>query len=725
MAKIKAYQQLEYSDCGITCLRIVARYYGQAIPLKTLRRLCDTGRMGTSLRELVDCSRKLGFRSEAVKLSADEVWRVPLPAVLFWKQHHYVVLYEADKSRGMMRIVDPSQGKVKLKKDIFYKHWMTSGNRGLAVVLEPTDEFYSLAYEREENWYEGLWQMLRTVVCNNRLVFSAILLLTCLAMIADVLTPMLFQRTVDEGIQNRDLPLVWMLVAGQFAVFFGNYMSNSITDLLLTRTGLKVSINMMNDYLSKLISLPIAFFDRKVNSDFIQKIDDQNRIKNFLLTTPDMVFFTVVNLVVFSAMLIYYSIYVFGVFLVGTMLSALWTQLHLRRRKAIDFASFSYASENKNNVYELVNGMSEIKINNAQHTRVAVWNKVQRNINKLSMKSALVNLSINGGNVFFARMKDICIIGLCATMVVRGNMTIGEMMTISYITGRLAVPFANIEGMFSKLQDASMSYERIEEIVDYKENGKATAVVDKDNLSLRFDNVSFKYPGAYSPFVIRHLTAVVEQGKTTAIVGASGCGKTTLLKLILGFYVPQDGIVMVGGINMAELDNEEWLRCCGVVMQNGYIFSGTVMENIALADPNPDEEKVREAARIACIDDFFEYLPMGYHTRLGNTGVELSGGQKQRLFIARAVYKNPKLLLLDEATSSLDANNESAIIDNLSRYNKGRTVVVAAHRLSTVRHADKIIYMERGTIMEEGSHEELLARHGAYYRLVKEQIQMT
>ncbi|HCD77602.1 MAG TPA: hypothetical protein DEQ27_04585 [Prevotella sp.] len=376
-------------------------------------------------------------------------------------------------------------------------------------------------------------------------------------------------------------------------------------------------------------------------------------------------------------------------------------------------------------MYELVNGMQEIKINNAQGTRVAEWRSVQSDINRLSLKSTLVSMSINSGNVLISRIKDIVITGVCATMVIRGHMTIGEMMTVSYITGRLAAPFDNITGLASTLQDASMSYERLDEVVNYVEKEDKANPMDFDNVSISFDNVSFKYPGAFSPYVINDMTTKIESGKTTAIVGASGCGKTTLIKLMLGFYVPQKGRLLIGGADIGSVDADSWLERCGVVMQNGYIFSGTVLENIALADKHPDVVRAREAARIACIDDFFSFLPMGYHTRLGNAGLELSGGQKQRLFIARAVYKNPQVLFLDEATSSLDANNESSIVRNLAGYNKGRTVVVAAHRLSTVRNADKIIYVEKGKIVEEGTHEELVALKGAYYRLVKEQLNVS
>lgn len=723
MRHIKAYQQLEHSDCGITCIRIVARYYGKKVPLKTLRELCDVGRMGISLRDIMECTRRLGFRSEAVKIRLADVKCMPLPAILYWEQRHYVVLYRISRGGRLFHIADPARGKVRLGRDDFMRHWQAHDGKGMAIVMDPTDAFFENTYPKEGGCGRGLWRMLKGAVARNKAVFCMVIMLAAFGMAADVVTPVLFQRTVDDGINGRDIGLVWMLVLGQFSMFVGNYVSGSVADLLLTKMGLRMGVRMMGEYLQKLIRLPVSFFDRKVSADLIQKLDDQNRLKNFLLNMPETMFFTTVNLVVFSALLVWYSGTVFLIFLAATLLSFGWTRLHLRRRKSIDYSLFSYSADNRNNVYELVNGMQEIKINNAQQTRVAVWNEVQEKINRLSMQSAYLDLSIGSGNLFFSRIKDIAMTGICATMVIKGSLTIGEMMTISYIAGRLSGAFSNIVGMPGTLQDASMSYERLDEVLNKpEETGAKRMCAGLGNEDLRFENVSFKYPGSYSPLVIKNFSAIVPHGKTTAVVGASGCGKTTLIKLMLGFYAPQSGCVSVGGVNLAQVDGDDWLRCCGVVMQNGYIFSGTILQNIAIADASPDMEKAREAAKVACIDDFFSSLPMGYHTKLGVAGLELSGGQKQRLFIARAVYKNPRVLFLDEATSSLDAGNESAIVENLARYNRGRTVVVAAHRLSTVRRADNIIFMRRGELVEQGTHDELVARRGAYYKLVKEQL---
>lgn len=726
MPKIKAYQQIEHSDCGITCIRIIARYYGRVVPLSFLRDMCDFGRMGMSLRDIVSCMKKLGFCTAAVRIGEAELKRMPLPAIIYWDQCHYVVLYKIKRDGELFYIADPARGKVRLSKEEFFHHWQMHNSYGLAVVADPTEDFYKLEYPQMDSSNVGLWKLVGMTMRDNHVQFAAIVVLMILAMIADVVSPMLFQQMIDEGIGGLNISLVWLLVLGQFAVFFGSYISSCMTDLLLNKMSLKMGIRMVNDYLLKLVSLPMSFFDSNVVSDLVQKIDDQNRLKTFLLEMPQSLLFAGANLIVFSFLVTYYSPLAFAIFVSCMALSFLWTQLHMSRRKTIDYSYFSYSSENRNNVYELINGMQDVKVNNARQMRVDIWSDVQKKINALSMRSAYLNMSVNGGNSFLARFRDIAITGFCATMVVRGSMSIGEMMTITYLVGRLDMPLNNLVSMLNHMQEATISYNRIMKIMDSKTEGDLEKIAPNlsDSVSLRFEDVSFKYPGSYSPFVINNLSVTIPAGKMTAVVGVSGCGKSTFIKLLLGFYRPQQGVVMVDGINLSTLDSEQWLACCGVVMQNGYIFSGTILENIALSDKHPNMERVREAARLACVDDFFKDLPMGYYTRLGNAGMELSGGQRQRLFIARAIYRNPSLLVLDEATSSLDANNESNIVRNLSAFNAGRTVVVAAHRLSTVRHADNIIFMDKGRVVEQGTHESLVALRGAYYQLVKEQLEM-
>lgn len=728
MHRINAYKQLEYSDCGITCIRIIAKYYGKDIPLRVLRSLSDSSRIGISLSDIVNCTKNIGLDTISVLVNTEEIYRMPLPAILHWEQNHYVVLYKIDKKRNKFYIADPAQGKISFLGSDFFNYWKGDNKNGIALLLSPTQSFYNNKYQDSPSRKLGLWHLLKSSLLKYRGSFLLVMLFITIVVIADVALPMVFRRTIDEGIENKDIGLVWMLILSQLGIFVGSYVANIITELILTKLGLKISIELINEYLVKLVRKPMSFFDRKINPDLIQKIDDQNRIKNFLVRMPDTIFFTFVNLVVFSGLLIYYNCIIFTIVVAGTFLSYLWVMIFSRKRKELDYSYFTCSSMNRNNVYELINGMAEIKINNAQNNRVSIWNSIQEKINKLSIQSALLEMTVNSGNTLISRLKDLSITGICATLVIQEQMTLGTMMTISYIVGQLARPISNIINSITTIQDASISYERLDEVINSEESFDKVTSLNSDiiekNITLKLNNVSFKYPGSFSPFVITDLSTSIPHNKVTAIVGASGSGKTTLIKLMLGFYVPQYGNIFVGNQDLSDINNDNWLKRCGVVMQAGYIFSGTVLDNIALSASTPDLAKAKKAAMIACIDSFIENLPMGYNTKIGINGIELSGGQKQRLYIARAIYKNPDLLFLDEATSSLDANNESTIIHNLVKYYKNKTVVISAHRLSTVKNADKIIYIENGRIIEEGTHHELLSLKGRYYTLVKNQLEL-
>lgn len=542
-----------------------------------------------------------------------------------------------------------------------------------------------------------------------------------IGMAADVAIPFLFQNTIDEGIIGKDIHLIWLLIVSQLLIFIGGYLTSGIVEFVLTRLGLTMGIEMLNEYLHRLVRMPMDFFARKVNSDFLQKIEDHNRLRAFFTGLPQSLIFTIINLLLFGGLLIWFSPLVFTVFIVFTFLGLIWVSMFLRYRREIDYSLATHSADNRNNLFELVRGVDEVKANNAHLVRVDVWTKVQQRINRLSMKSAMMTLYQNGGHTLLVRIRDISITGICATLVVQEQMTLGVMMTVSYIAGRLAGPFGTIITSVNNVQDACMSYNRIEEIHSAsmaKDEGRSIKSLE----SIVLDNVSFRYPGYGSPYVVKDVSINIEIGKVTAFVGESGSGKSTLLKLLLGFFNVSQGTLCVNGTVMQQVKESSFLEKAAIVMQNGTLFSASIMQNIAIADTEPDPEKVAEAARIAGISEFIESLPMGYHTRIGKTGVELSGGQRQRIFIARAVYREPELLMLDEATSSLDAITEAEVMENIFRHFEGRTVIVAAHRLSTVRCADRILVMQKGRIVESGSHDELMSNDGYYRHLVKRQL---
>lgn len=718
----KVFLQLEHSDCGVACVRMIANYYGRDLHLRTLREMMDVSRVGVSLSDILKCCRRLGLEAEAVKVSETECSRMPLPAILYWNQQHFVVLYRISRNGERFYVADPSRGKMVFSKSDFMHLWMGENSKGLAAVVDSTEAFYRLDFPKSEVAHRGLLTMFRRVTTDFHGCFVSAVAFTFVAVVADSIIPFLFQRTVDEAVGGHDIHLIWLLVCGQFMVYIGQYVANSISLVVLTKVGLRLGIRLVREYLDKLVALPFSFFQRKVSSDLIQKIEDQNRLRSFYVGLPDLVFFTFVNLLLFSVLLLCYSWQVYVLFVVASSLSFLWTRLFLRRRREIDYSTFSYAAENRNNIFELVNGIEEVAVNNARKARVEKWSVVQTKLNQLSLRSAYNNLSISSGNMFFARLRDIAVMGFSAVFVAKGQFSVGEMMTISYLVGRLAQPFSNLENAISSVQDAAMSYERLDEVMNAPCVQPKPSIAFPEDANIVLHNVSFRYPGSQSPLVLQGLNAIIERGKTTAIVGASGSGKSTLMKLLLGICIPSEGSVKVGTFDLKESDSDSWLKYCGVVMQTGQLFSGSIKENIALADESPDMDRVSEALRIACIYEFVESLPMGLNTRIGNCGLELSGGQRQRILIARAVYKNPQVLYLDEATSALDANNESSILDNLHRFSRGRTVVVAAHRMSTVCHADQILVLHKGKIVEHGTHHQLLAQQGFYCDLVHNQL---
>lgn len=716
------YQQLEFSDCGYACIRMICRHYGWKVAPDYLREISDYNRLGLSIGEVRRTLQLLGFKCEAVKVRINECEFMPLPAILYWDKKHFVVIDRIDSSRGRYRILDPAEGKYTVREKEFAERFISENGFGIALVIEATPQV--LKNKREVNRNEkrkGLCKLATKSLWSHKKLFFSILIFTLISLVADISLPFIFQRTIDEGISNKDIHLVWLLVLSQLFIFIGNFVSNSITELLLTKLGIKVGINMLNEYLSKLVRLPMTFYARKVNSDLIQKTEDHNRIRDFLLSVPNSLFFACVSILVFSTLLVIFSPLVFFIFMGFSLLSLLWTSVFLHYRRALDASIVSKTSENRNNLYELIEGIDEIKSNNAQHTRVRIWNELQEKINRLSIKSTFLKLYQAGGNTLLLRMRDIVITGICACMVIEGEMTIGVMMTVSYITGRLSLPFNSFFNSINSIQDASMSYKRIEEIHDMTVDERQLKKIAKWG-ELAMDNLSFKYPGAAEAYVLSNVDCVIPRGSITAIAGSSGSGKSTLLKLLMRFYSPQRGDIRISGTSIYDISEDDWSNNIAAVLQNGKIFSGTILSNIALSDETPDKDKAMQAARLACIDDFIGKLPLGLYSRIGRTGLELSGGQQQRILIARALYRNPEILILDEATSAVDAVTEARIMANIFGHFNGKTLIIAAHRLSTIRNADNILVLDKGKIIESGNHDTLLARNGLYAQLINRQI---
>ena len=540
--------------------------------------------------------------------------------------------------------------------------------------------------------------------------------------------PFVLQRIIDKGIGNKDLHLIVLLLLAQVGLFIGNLISNFLSNTILFKTGLQIGLDITTSYIIKLTRLPISFFDTKLGTDLLQRLNDEDKIKTFLTYTVNNIVLMGLNFLVYSSILLYYNASIFLIFIFFVSLTIIIAKITLIKRKLINYSLFTKYSEKRNVEFELTVGMMEIKTNNAHKLFTDKWENIQQKINSLSIKNLYLEYCLGSGTSFLNILRDIVITGSCAYLVINGQMTLGIMMTITYVLGSLSGTVTQVTGFIKGYQDSKLSYERIEEIQKVQEENDKCDITLADSTRIEsgffLENLSFKYTGTFNPYVLNNISVKIPVNRVTAIVGASGSGKTTLMKLLLSFYYPQKGNLYLDGQKMFRIDTNEWHKRCGVVMQDGFIFSGTIAKNIALHEEKPDLKRLEEAAKIACIDVFINRLPMKYNTKIGNAGIDLSGGQRQRILIARAVYRNPDFIFFDEATSSLDANNEQKIMNNLRKFYKGKTVVIIAHRLSTVKDADNIIVLDKGRLAEEGTHDSLVCQKGIYYCLVKNQLEL-
>lgn len=730
MKRIPLYRQLDSNDCGPTCLQMIAAYYGKRYSLDTVKQFCEMTRIGISMRDVVNCARRLGFEVASVRLNLSELRRMPLPGILYLKRGHFVVAERITKGRNgyAYTLADPAYGRVKMKEEDLVENWMM-GKYGIAAVMAPNEDFGKVkeAKGTGKKSYRRIYRVAGDIVSRQRGKFVWIALLSLVVTATNWAMPLLLKTTIDAGIMAKDIGVVWQMLGAQFAFFLGFMLAGNVSNLLGTKASIQIDMTFVSAYFHKLIRLPMRFFDVGQRTDLIQKMNDLGRISSFLTDNLLSIALAVLNVLVFSALLLRYNYRVFLIFMAFSAVTFAYNAYFIRQRKYLDYAGFSLNSERNNVVHEMVMGMAEIKINHAQQARISLWRKLEDKVNRLHIKSLYIGYYMNNGAGTLGRLRDIMLTGFCALLVIHDDMTMGTMMMISFLLGQLSAPIGELLSFTRSVQDAKLSAQRLDDIFgkpDESAEGSMDLTGRRVETGLEFVHASFKYAGISNPYVLKDISLRIPTGKVTAIVGASGSGKTTLLKLMLGFYYPDEGELCLDGHELKDIDMDSWRDKCGVVMQDGRIFSGTVAENIAFADETPDIGKLREAARIAGIEERIMQLPMGYHTRIGETGIDLSGGEKQRICIARAVYKQPEFIFFDEATSSLDANTEHDILQNLQRFYRGRTVVVIAHRLSTVKQADHIVLMEDGRIAEQGTHESLLLLGGRYRRLVENQLEL-
>jgi len=741
------YNQHDSMDCGPTCLRMVAKYYGRSYALQNLREKCFITREGVSMLGISDAAESIGFRTTGVRISIDQLMEdVLLPCILHWNQNHFVVCYKIIRKKKQWRvkidkigdnedsgerfhIADPVGQKYVMNRNEFSTCWLSSLNEGKdtgsALLLSPMPEFYDNEDDQEKQ-KRNLGYFFRFLL-PYKSQYAQIIVGMILGSIFALIFPFLTQAIVDQGISNNNLNFITLILIAQLVLTITQMGVGFIQNWITLHTNTRISIALISDFLVKLMKLPIRFFDAKNIGDIMQRIGDHGRIQNFLSGTTLSTLLSFFNFFVFAGILAYYNLSILMVFIIGNSLYVTWIIFFMRFRRKLDYKRFTQASANQSNLVQLITGMQEIKLNNCEKQQRWKWERIQVKLFKISIQGMALGQYQQTGSIFFSQTTSLFISYLSAKAVVDGSITLGMMMSISYIIGQLSGPIGQVIGFAQSFQDAKISLERLNEIHN-KEDEERT-IENKlnqipDNRTIKIEDLCFSYDGAKRDYVLENLNMEIPQNKVTAIVGASGSGKTTIIKLLLGFYPPIIGKIIVDKTFLDEINSHLWRQKCGAVMQDGFIFSDTIAANIAAGDENIDKKRLLHAVKTANIQEFIEALPLKYNTKIGMDGNGISQGQRQRLLIARAIYKNPEFLFFDEATNALDANNEKMIMNNLLEFYKGKTVVIVAHRLSTVQHADKIVVLEKGKVIEEGTHEELTALRGAYYTLVKNQLEL-
>lgn len=715
-------------DCGPACLKMVARHYGRTFSMNELREKCRTKKNGSNMLGISDAAESIGFRTVGLKVSYDKLAdNAQMPCIVHWNQKHFVVVYRI--SDGKVTVADPATGVLTYSKSDFLKCWLaTESNgslRGFVLLLEPTPQFYHVDTQEDTNAQRGVNYIIGYLRSYRGLLYQLFLGML-LGSLIQLVFPFLTQSVVDVGINTQNVSFIYIVLAAQLMLFLSRTVTDFFKRWIILHLSTHINLSIVSDFLVKMMKLPMGFFDSRNIGDILQRIGDHTRIETFISTSSLSIIFSSFNLIIYGIVLATYHVPIFLVFFGTSCLYAMYVVFFLKARRKLDYKRFNVNARNQLSLIQLINGMQEIKLHNSERSKRWEWERIQATKFRINVSSIRLQQWQEGGSLFINELKNIVITFMSATAVINGEMTLGMMLAVQYIIGQLNTPISDFVGFSGVLQDARISLDRIGEIhsLENEEQPSQHALVKERQQEIILENVSFQYDGPDSAKALDEVNLTIETGKVTAIVGSSGSGKTTLLKLLLHFFQPTAGKITLGDEDLRNLSPRDWRNSCGVVMQDGFIFSDTIIRNICVNEDELDMDRVRYAARMANIEEFIKGLPLNYYTRIGPEGTGISAGQRQRILIARAVYKDPDYLFFDEATSVLDANNERVIIENLEEFYKGRTVVIIAHRLSTVKNADKIVVLDNGKIVEEGSHVELTVYKGAYYELVKNQLEL-
>ncbi|MCJ8154928.1 peptidase domain-containing ABC transporter [Chryseobacterium sp. SSA4.19] len=731
---MKFIPQHDKMDCGPSCLAMITSYYGKAYGLQYLRDNCFTSREGVSVLAINNAAEKIGFKTLATQISVEDLSNEFLPCILHWNQNHFIVLDKISTAlfsrKKIYTIADPAHGILKLTEEKFEKSWQKNTDKGVALLLEPTDSFFqrknipdqklSLAY-------------IYNYLGPHKKQFLWLSLILLLGTVTTLAFPILTQKLIDDGVSKKDMGIITYILMAQLAFFVGNIVLGIFRNWIMLYVGSRLNISIISDFLKKLMSLPIKFFETKFMGDFNQRIQDHEKIELFLTSNSLVTIFSIFTFSVFFVVLWSYDFRILATYFTLTALSIIWSLYWLKKLKVLDYYRFQEKSENQESIYEIINGISEMKLNKFEDYKRKEWEEIQQKLFTINLRILKVDQIQLSGFEFLNQLKNIMVIFLSASFVIQGSMTLGALLSVSYIIGQMNTPVGQLITFFRSMQEAKLSLSRLYEVQTHpEEEQKHLLRLMNENYTrqngiekgIYFKNVSFQYEGPQSPFVLKDINLFIPTGKITAIVGASGSGKTTLIKLLLKFYEPTHGEIYFNHSKLKDISPKDLRQNCGVVMQDGHIFSDTIERNIATGDENIDQKRIQKALQTANIQSFVNELPLGLNTKIGASGNGISGGQKQRILIARAVYKDPQFILFDEATSALDAENEKVIHDNLQEFFKGKTVIIIAHRLSTVKNADQIIVLKHGKIVEQGNHQSLVEKKSDYFNLVKNQLEL-
>ena len=726
MRRFPLILQRDAIQCGVSCLQMICKYYGQSYSFEEFEKICFPTVEGISLLGIKDAAETVGLSTTCCQLSLHALKRISFPCILHWNQNHFVVLYKY--KRGKFYIADPGIGKTEYLEKEFVKYWSfdhQNSNMGTCLLLVPTESF--LNNSKQDKASSSSLKVVIGYIQQYKKYLAIIAMGLLVGCILEIILPFLTQSIVDIGIHKQDINIIFFILLGALMIVVGKTSIDFIRRWLLLHISVRLNLFLVSDFFIKLLRLPMHFFDSKLIGDFMQRIGDHNRIQSFLTNQVMSLLFALVSFLVLGSVLVYYDIKIFVTFLIGSIVYGAWIALFLKERKIIDYKLFGLQAKNQDRTFQFITSIQEIKLQGCECRRRWEWEDNQADLFTVQMRSMKLQQTQEAGSIFINEVKNIIITVFAATAVIHGHMSLGAMLAVQYIIGQLNSPIEQLMSFVNSFQDVKLSLERINEIHTVKEeetnSSQLTEFQDADK-SIYINQLDFKYNHHSRKNTIENVSLCIPQGKVTAIVGASGCGKTTLLKLLLGFYPVNKGTISIARHNLNEYNIKWWRKHCGVVMQDGVIFSESISRNIAVGDEEIDVERLEQAARIANIHDYIMGLPLKYNTQIGRDGVGLSQGQKQRILIARAVYKNPAYIFLDEATNALDAKNEKAIVENLNEFYKGRTVIVVAHRLSTVKNADQIIVLDNGKVVETGNHASLIEKQGAYFNLVKNQLEL-